>query len=73
MKKTPLICFLVIMFLLVTRAISYEANITPLDNLLFQVGLCESGNNQNVRPGDNGQAHGKFQFHKGNGKEMGRK
>ena len=73
MKQTSLIWFLVVMFLLATRATSYETNITPLDNLLYQVGRCESGNNQNVRPGDNGLAHGKFQFHTGTFKWMEKK
>jgi hypothetical protein len=63
MKKTPLIWVLVIMFLVVARSIAWEVNVTPLDNLIYQVGRCESGNNQNVRPGDNGMAHGRFQFH----------
>lgn len=37
---------------------------TPLEKLRHQVGWYESRNNHNVRPGDNGLALGKYQFHK---------
>lgn len=38
--------------------------ITPFEKVRHQVGWHESRNNHNVRPGDNGLAHGKYQFHK---------
>jgi len=37
---------------------------TKFEKIRHQVGWYESRNNHNVKPGDNGLAFGKYQFHK---------
>jgi hypothetical protein len=65
MKKF-LLCLLTVVIVLgfTNKSFTSDIPISKLDLIVHQVGYCESRNNQNVRPGDNGKAHGRFQFHK---------
>jgi len=58
--------FLLVLVCLLISAKSFPSDIpfTPLEKTVYRIGYCESRNNHNVRPGDNGLAVGKYQFHK---------
>jgi hypothetical protein len=64
--KTFISCFILAVVLLCSVGSISEGShekMTPFEKLRYQVGWYESRNNHNVRPGDNGLAHGKYQFH----------
>lgn len=63
--KKPVFLLIVPMLLLFTvKALPMDAvKIDSFEILKYQVGRCESGNNHKVKPGDDGKAIGKFQFH----------
>ena len=65
--KNLFMFFLVVLMVSIFTVKSFPIgtdSITPFEKLRYQVGYHESRNNHNVKPGDNGLAFGKYQFHK---------
>ena len=63
MKKLLLVLVLGVV-LISAKSFPSDVPFSLLEKTVYQIGYCESRNNHNVKPGDNGLAVGKYQFHK---------